>query len=299
MARTFTRSQKAFLFAVAVTIAMAFMPLSWLWWLNDVAKVVTLPITPMGQVGNAASHWLRPPADPHLRPVATERERLLQAQLDELERLYQAAELRARELQEQLEQIQMMQLDDVRVRVRPVIAAITGRNPRDVTAKVQINRGQHYGVEEGVIAAYGGVHLIGRVVDPGPVRSHLLPITNVNSDYIRARVVPQDQPEMSITAAPVIDLGPRGDGTFSADIEHTVSVAVGDIVRLDDRRWPASAQAMVVGFVEHVRPNDTNSLLKQLIVRPRFHAYELANVTLKIEVASSEMETGLGGGGAG
>jgi hypothetical protein len=299
MARTFTRSQKAFFFTVAVTMAMAFMPLNWLWWLNDVAKVVTLPITPVGQVGIATSHWLRPSADPRLRPADTQRERLLQSQLDELERLYQAADLRARELQEQLEQIQMMPLDDARVSIRPIIASITGRNPRNVTAKVQINRGQRFGVEDGAIAAYGGVHLIGRVTEAGAVRSHLLPITNLNSDYIRARVVPRDQPEMSITAAPVIDLAPRGDGAFTADVEHTVSVAVGDIVRLDDRRWPASAQAMVVGFVEQVRPNDSNSLLKSLLIRPRFHANELANVTLKIEVGPGDASGDFGGGGGG
>lgn len=284
MARSLTRPQKAFSLAVALTVALAFMPLTWLWWLNDVAKVVTLPITPVGQVGIMASHWLRPAADPRLRPADTERERLLQAQLDELERLYQAADLRARELQEQLEQIQMMPLDDARVRIRPIIASITGRNPRNITAKVQINRGHDFGVDSGTIAAYGGVHLIGRVVEPGRLRSHLLPITNINSDYIRARVVPRDQPEMTITAAPVIDLTPVGDGTFTADIEHTVSVAVGDIVRLDDRRWPTTAQAMVVGFIHDIRPNDANSLLKTLIVRPRFHANELANVTLKIEL---------------
>src|SRR5690606_27922858 len=111
-------------------------------------------------------------------------------------------------LQEQLEQIQMMPLDDLRVRVRPVIASVTGRDPRNVTAKVQINRGSEYGVEPGTIAGYGGVHLIGRVIEPGRLRSHLLPITNINSDYIRARALPRDQSEMAITSAPVVDLAP-------------------------------------------------------------------------------------------
>lgn len=297
MARTLTRPQKAFFLAVALTVALAFMPIRWLWWLNDVAKVVTLPMTPVAQVGVVTSHWLRPAADPRLRPPNNERERLLLEQLEEFERLYQAAELRARELQEQLEQIQMMPLDDMRSQIRPVIASITGRT-RNATAKVQINRGQRFGVEDGTIAAYGGVHLIGRVTDPGPVRSHLLPITNINSDYIRARAMPRDQPDTTLLAAPVIDLTPRGDGAFTADVEHTVSIAAGDIVRLDDRRWPATAQAMVVGFVEDVRPNDTNSLLKTLIIRPRFHANELATVTLKVEIGPRDAVSDIRGSAA-
>lgn len=241
-------------------------------------------MTPVRQVGVSAGEWLRPPADPRLRAASTERERLLAEQLDEVERLYQAAELRARELQEQLEQIMLMPLDDMRVPFHPVVASITGRNPRSPTAQVELNRGRDFGLQEGTIAAYGGSHLIGRVVGPGQLRSHLLPITNVNSDYIRARVMPRDRLDLPISAAPVIDLEPRGDGSFIADAEHSVPIEVGDMVRLDDRRWPMSAQAMVVGFVDAIRPNDTNSLLQTLIVRPRYHASELAHVTLKVEV---------------
>ncbi len=290
MARTLTRPQKIFVVAVVMTFALAFMPAKWLWWLESVANVVTLPMTPLRQAGVAAGHWLRPAADPRLRPANTDRERLLAEQLDEVERLYHAAELRARELQEQIEQIQLMPLDDLRVPIRPVVASITGRNPRSPTAKVELNRGTRFGLHDGTIAAYGGVHLVGQVVDPGPVRSFLLPTTNINSGFIRARVMPRDQIEMPISAAPVIDLEPRGNGVFAADIEHTVAVSTGDLVRLDDRRWPATAQAMVVGFVHDVRPNDTNSLLKTLIVRPRYHANELATVTLKVEIVDSPNE---------
>jgi len=295
MPRTLNRPQKAFATAIIITIVLALTPIGWLWWLNDVAHVVTLPMTPVRHAGTAARNWLRPAADPRLRPFDSERERQLLEVLEEFERLYQAADLRASELQEQLEQIQQMPLDDVRVPIRPLIATVTGINPRSPSAKVEINRGTRHGLVAGTIAAYGGVHLIGRVVDPGPLRSMLLPITNAGSDLLEARIMPKDRPDMAMSAAPRVQLEPRGDGTFTAEIEHDIPVAEGDLLRLDDVRWPAAAQAMVIGSIESVRPNDTNSLLKNIRVRPRYQASQLYNITLKIEIDSFDDAASRGG----
>lgn len=287
MARMLNRSQKAFVLALLVTIVLAFLPARWLGWTSDIANILSVPLMPFRDLGTSISAWLLPPS-PSTPPrlAGAEQEQILD-ELERMERLYHASELRVKDLEEQLEQLQGVPVDELRTPVTRITARVTARNPRDRAGLIEINRGRRAGVTPGTIAVYGGAHLVGRVIDVGMHNSFLMPAVNPDSELIRAAVLPADDPEMNIRQAPTVLLDPVGDGTFSAEIERTldmtVPVAEGDLVRLADPHWPAAAQATIVGEIESIRSDIGGTLRDRLVVRPRYHAMQLDRVILLIE----------------
>jgi hypothetical protein len=83
---------------------------------------------------------------------------------------------------------------------------------------------------------------------------------------------------------------PTGDGGFTADVDRSVVITEGDIVRLTDPppAWPAAAQAMVVGMVESVQPKQSEPLRNTVAIRPKYQVTQVAKVVLKIEVVTDE-----------
>lgn len=282
MRRSLSRSPKAFFVALAVTMVVSFLPTPWLGWTNDLADIVRVIVRPFGQAGIYVATWLRPQLDPG-EDLPENGEDLI-VSFDSLLQAYRRAQLRIGELEEQLEQLQQAELYSPRTEVRFITAGVTGHNPNRSSDVVELNRGVRYGVREGTVAVYNGVHLIGRVERVSMLASWLLPITSRSSGLIRALVYPKGRPEAPITEAAVIQLEPRGDGTFIADLSREVRVAEGDLVRLADPAWPEAAQAMLLGTVESVRVKDEDLLRHTLVVRPRHQAHHLRYVTLKVEL---------------
>jgi cell shape-determining protein MreC len=149
---------------------------------------------------------------------------------------------------------------------------------------VELNRGSRAGVREGTVAVYNGAHLIGRVERVALLRSHLLPLCSAASGLLRALVLPRDRPEAPLSEAAIIQLEPKGNGTFTAELSRETEVSEGDLVMLADHTWPESAQAMVIGTIESVRVKDDDLLRNELVERCRYQAHELRYVTLKVEL---------------
>ena len=97
----------------------------------------------------------------------------------------------------------------------------------------------------------------------------------------------------ALASAPRVQLVPDGSGGLVGDLDRTVAVSAGDLVRLADPSWPASAQGTIIGFVESVQGKDLQPLLNSITVAPRYHAQRVASMTLMIE----RVEEALGGGG--
>lgn len=292
MSRTLTRPQKAFFLAVVITVVLAFLPARWLGPTSDLAAVVNVPLMPFRHIGKQLQGWLRPPVDAIGRAGDENLEQQLWEERAEFERLYHESQLRITELQDIIQQLQQVPLEELNSGVKPLAASVTGSNPRSRSGIADLNRGQRHGVIPGTIAVYAGVHLIGQVSEVNELSCKLLPITSAAIQPMRARVLPQDQPERPITDAPLVLLESLGDGRFEAEIEHIHPVNAGDVVRLDDDSWPRTAQAMILGLVERVEPKDENRLLNRLIIRPRYQLSQLSHVALKIELTHDQPSEG-------
>ncbi len=286
MARNLSRSPKTFFVAIAVTMVVAFLPTKWLGWTNDLSEIVRLFVQPFGRAGIYVATWLRP--DPYPGQDLPENGEDLILRLSEdnerYKALYRRAQSRIADLEEQLEQLQQAELSSPRTEIRFITAGVTGHNPNRPSDVVELSRGTRFGVREGTVAVYNGVHIIGRVTRVSLFASWLLPVTSRASGLIRALVYPKGRPEATIRDAAVIQLEPQGDGTFIADLSREVKVAEGDLVSLADPAWPEAAQAMLLGTVESVRVKDQDLLRNTLVVRPRHQAHYLRYVTLKVEL---------------
>jgi cell shape-determining protein MreC len=281
MARTLTRSHKAFILAFVVVAVLAFVPARWLAWTNDIAGIVNIPLAPFGDLGTTIAGVLKPPGEVLIRNVDSEQQLL--REFDELDRLYIAAQMRIRELEMQLEEIQQIPMAELTGPVRPLAARVTARDPRSQIANIRINRGSQHGVAPGTIVVHAGVHLIGKVSSVDRLSSTVTPITNPDHGPMRAVVVPGDQSRTELDQAVLISVTPRGDGTFIAEPHPDQPMSVGDIVRLAaSPGWPRSSLGMVIGVIESI--SDEPSLRTRVVITPHYHAHQLANLVLKIEL---------------
>jgi cell shape-determining protein MreC len=285
MARAITTSQKAFALTMLVTLGVAFLPVRWLRWSNDVAGIVNAPLAPFSQLGVLLASWLRPARGPVIdlpesaARIIEERERY--------ESLYHAEQLRVQALEEQLAQLQQVPLENLRVPVRLVLADVIGRSPGAASGVIELKRGSRDGVSPGNVAVYAGVHLVGQVRDVDRLRSLMVPVTSPAIGLVGGAVRPKDRPEAPMRGSQRIHLEAGGDGTLVAHVDREMDVHSGDEIVLVDDGWPAAAQAMVLGVVDAIVPVDETPLRKRVIVRPHYQADELAHVTLKIEVAQA------------
>ncbi|MDY7108997.1 MAG: hypothetical protein SYC29_10220 [Planctomycetota bacterium] len=289
MPRPRASSQLALPLTLVATLAMSLLPAGWrLPWQSDLAGIVHVFIMPFSHAGNALGGWLRPAPGPADGMARDERdlEAVLAQIIEDRDRARaESHRLRQRlaELEEQFRQLQQIP-PETRARAGgSVVAYIAARNPNSPLGVVQLKlpSGAAEEINPNTIAVYAGVHLLGRIVDE-PARSAcaLLPLANAATGAIRARVVPRDRPLGSGTLALV---EPRGDGTFTGDVDREAVAHEGDIVRLDDRRWPATAQGMILGKVAAVKPNDREPLRETITVRPVYQVRQVASVTLIIE----------------
>lgn len=282
-----SRTPPAFIIAVFITFVLSLFPTRWLGWVGDVSSIVRLPVAPLGDLGNSAAHWMRPPAERHaeLDPTARELVTTLEEQRDRYERLYHAAVSHATELEQQLQELQQVPVESLNIPVTLLRAQITTRHPNQPNGPVQLNRGSRHGVERGAIAVYQGVHMVGRVADISNVSCSLHPMTHSATGLIRAAIFTTGGEREDATAADAarVALRATGDGEFIGDVSQDYPVQVGDTARLFDSAWPASAQAMIIGSVIDVRTKDRQPLRNEIVVQPRFTVSQLAVVTLIIE----------------
>ena len=289
MLRPRVRLHFALPLTLVVTLALALLPASWrLPWQGDLARLVHVFLMPFSHAGNALGGWLRPApsAGDALVPPEGGLEQLLEQIIEDRDRAraeYHRQRQRAEELEEQLRQLQQIPPETLRTASSSVIAHIAARHPLSPlgVAELKVQRGAEVEISPGTIAVYAGVHLLGRVVgEPSGATCSLLPIANPDTGSIRGRVFPRDDP---LGPGTLTLIEPTGRGTFTANVDRESILHEGDVLRLDDRRWPPTAQGMVLGEVVSVQANDEEPLRETIIIRPVYQVQQVASVTLIIE----------------
>ena len=82
---------------------------------------------------------------------------------------------------------------------------------------------------------------------------------------------------------------PTGTGTFTADVDRSVVLGEGDVVRLSDLSWADTAQAMVIGEIASIEVNDREPLRNTITVVPRYQVQYVSYVTLIIPKITDEV----------
>jgi len=302
MSRHGAHPQLALLVTLAATVAIAFLPHHLRFgWQSDLARIVHVPMRPLTHPLNLVRGWLRPAArHPELEGVPAGAEQVVGRLLEErdvAQRGERAAMQRVRELEEQLAELQRLPAEVFRTARTPVIAhvvRVATAGPLPGVVEVAVPRRAESIIQPGSIAVTGGVHLLGRA-EAGAVggRCRLIPVVHPASGFILARVAPADRPEIGIALQlePMGVAGFRsaagGDaqeiGGFAGDIERRAGVAIGDVVRLEDPAWPATAQQMILGRVVAIEDKRDQPLRQRAIIRPFWNLAEMAYVTLITE----------------
>lgn len=298
MPRMLISSRWAFPVAMVLTIAAALLPTRWLGWTRLPAEVVSMFLGPFGHVANEAGTRLRPPPRQAIDFDGSQDQYIhhLQQERDEFERLFLAEQDKVIRLREELEDIEKIGRDAFHAPLRPITANIVIRTPREPLDPVVLSRGSDHGVTPGTIAVVDGVNLIGRVMqDVTSMQSRLLPLASPQTPPFRVTIHSKDRTgDGQVAASRAWQAFPAGDGNFTADVDRSVVIAEGDIVRLADPApaWPDSAQAMVVGVVQSVQTKPSEPLRNTIVIRPKYQVTQVAKVILKIEEAPIENESG-------
>lgn len=269
---------------VAALVVLSFLPPRFLLpvsWLGDLLAVLAAPVSqPMRLVGG----WLAPSAAGKAEP---EELALLRRQLEEYQTLYERMRERNNDLLRQMEQLRLMVELNPAVSTRHLNAPVIGGTSDPANALLQIRAGRAQGVSRNDVVAVEGVQLLGRVERAGERTSWILPITARASGYIEGKVMIADGEGFSCK------LQPTGDGTLVGDVgdvgaRGTQSIQPGQIVRLLDRQWPASAQMLVLGRVETVEPAPDSPLRPVITVRPTVTLERVTEVIVRITPSAEE-----------
>jgi cell shape-determining protein MreC len=290
--------------AVVVTLALALSPAGFFGLTGVMAEVFEVAMTPFTFVGNMAGQAMRaaPPSPNGQVDVEGDRVAHFQNEMVEFERLYRAEREKVLTLQRQVNDLQRIPNDMLDGRqVTKLLARVGMRAALDPLGPVTLHRGSRHGVSAGTIAVYDAVHLIGQVVEVSPFQSTLLPLANSKTPLIDARIFARDRTKTTEGSGIIIQLQARGDGTFAGPADRLHVIHPGDEVVLMSPAWPASAQAMHVGIVHSVTPDDMQPLRNIVIVKPAYQISQVAEVVLKIEsdtmteTASAESDKGNAG----
>ncbi len=288
--RTISRSHIVFPGVIVLTVILSLLPTSAVKWVGVPAELMGFVMAPGRLLGSWVGEALRPPPS-QISDVADDPEmRDLQLEAETFAQLYRKAELRVQELQEQLEQLQRVPVEALNTPISLMSAAIISRNPNQLHGPMELRGGSLSGISTNSFAVYGGVHLIGRVINVSRFSCWLQPITGAKpgqAGYIRAAVFHQDQQASGSSGVHRVQLQPQDDGTFIGDAETIWALASGDLVVLDDPSWPGAAQGMIIGSITSIQVKDEAPLRQVIYVTPRYSAFQLHRVTLLNEDEST------------
>lgn len=288
MIRLNLSSGRALGLAIGLTGVVSLLPARLLGWTRVPAEIVALPVQPLADGGIRLSRWLRP-----LEGEAGESEavRTLIADLETTRALLHAERLRSEGLLAEIEALREARAFRPGVEMTPLYVRVVGQGPDRGQGPVRLGAGSVHGVEPGAIAVYRGGHLLGRVApEVERLSSRLVPLTDPSSGLVEARVLPASDPLRALAGAPRLQLLPDGHGALAGDLDRNVAVERGDEVRLADPLWPDSAQGLIIGVVEDMRPKDLQPLLQLITVRPRYQAQRVSAVTLVVEQSAAAGE---------
>ena len=290
MLRVFRTQRHVFGGVLALTAILGLMPAKWphTQWVGSAGDLVRIFTRPIEHAGSAVVHWLRP-----VKGTYDELPRDLQEQFHQIEVDRDTAITRIRQLERELEDLreineQLLIAGAGSAQAELIIAPITGASNSPSLQTVDVKVAANVEVPTGAVAVYNGVHLIGRVTSVGRFSCEVSALTDPASGLLTARILPRGRTDSNLDDAPPIQLQPTGDGRFVGDARADDPIAIDDEVRLDDLRWPATAQMMIIGFIESIDEKPEQPLRRSVVVRPRHQLNELPHVILKIPIGLGE-----------
>ncbi|MFO0873223.1 MAG: rod shape-determining protein MreC [Phycisphaerales bacterium] len=281
MARSAHQSGRWLIASSIGLLTLSLLPARWLWWLNDIAAIVNLPLAPLADVSNDLRTWLRRGDDP--LAGSSELEQTLVADRDRYRALWNDERLRNEELVRQLDDVRLAEQLDEGAMFDPVRADVVGRGPDSLRGAVRLNIGTRSGVAPGDVAVFRGAHLVGRVADdPDALSCLLVSTTDPSVGRIHAAVAPDPEPADPRPATIPLLLTPVGDGTFVADAGRDARIRIGDEVVCADPSWKSTARGMIIGVVDSIDRRDDQPLRNRLRIKPIYEAQRLATVIVKV-----------------
>ncbi|MFG0244312.1 MAG: rod shape-determining protein MreC [Phycisphaerales bacterium JB054] len=266
--------------ALLLLAVISFLPYRWLRpnvWVGDLIVLVSAPVAqPLRAVGG----WLAPARSGSAEPAEIAQ---LLRQVEEYKTLYLRALSRNDDLLRQMEQLRLMVELNPSVSTRLLYAPVIGAGSDPANAQLLIRAGSRQGVHVNDVVAVEGVQLFGAVIDAAHRTSWIRPITARSQGYIQGLVMIEDGRSVTCSLQPVGDGTLRGDAAYDPqDPDAATRIAVGQVVRLDDGEWPASAQMLVLGMVEAVEPAPDSPLRPVVIVRPTVALDRVTEVIVRV-----------------
>ncbi|MDZ4830791.1 MAG: hypothetical protein SGJ09_11420 [Phycisphaerae bacterium] len=266
--------------SLLTALLLSLLPTRWLLgWTNEIGGLVRFPLVPFQHVAEGLRTWLRPMPDP--RGSMPTEIRALDEQLERARTYYRRLELERDDLQQRIALLERTKPKGVagehsRVIYATIVAthAPSGRSVGSLLANV----GERQAVVAGMVAAWDGDIVVGRVVDaPGRLSSLIAPVTALSG--VEVRLFPVGR-ELDAALAPGGVLKAMPDGSWTTDLTQSSEVAEGWIARVADERWPLASRMMRIGVVERVNARDDAPLVKRLTIRPLVDPFRVPHVVL-------------------
>lgn len=254
--------------AMPITIVLLFVlsifPVRWLGWTDWFAAQVRVAIVPITHPLTIAIDAIVPTRISN--PEASARERMIGSELERVRlELLQTRQENAR-LSQLIEQYSRGAAITPELNVKQVTRPRVG----NLSGDLLLIRNGTAEVVQGTVVVADAVQLIGRVSRVDGKTSIVLPITAPGAQPLMGTVLLSDDGQQQARCF----LKPTGDGTLRGEVAHpstsgTLSIQVGQEVRLQDSQWPTSAQMLLIGLIERVENNPDQPLRPRIIVRPQ------------------------------
>lgn len=272
--------------AVALLLVASALPAGFLVPVGWFRELVSMLVAPVAQPMRVVGGWVSPAG-----PGAAEPEEIaqLRQEIEHYRTLYEQMRERKDDLHRQMEQMRLMISLNPSVSTRLLYAPVIGGSSDPASAQLLIRAGRSQGVNRNDVVAVEGVQLFGRVKQADGRTSWILPTTAKASGRVRGKVMIADGEGLECL------LAPAGDGTLVGDVAYEAgeqgpagTVTPGQVVRLFDAEWPASAQMLVLGDVESVQPAPDSPLRSVIVVRPRVALERVTEVIVRITPTDGE-----------
>jgi hypothetical protein len=179
--------------------------------------------------------------------------------------------------------------------VDPVPAPVIGAAADISSRSLLVRAGRRERVESKSVAVVRGVHLVGHVGRVEDRTCVVLPITDPAAGMISGRIMLEDS-----TPGPLCLLEPDGRGRLRGPVQddptlrdpvtaQAAEIGQGQIVRLEDRKWPQSAQMLVIGRVVGIEPLPNQPLRKIVTVEPVEPIERVSEVTIRVPISGADV----------
>jgi len=251
-------------------------------WTGDLARLVSVPLAPVGHLGVFLRTRVRPeqaafdPRSPET--LALERE------LRQFRTLYEQARLENERLERSVSALAAVRARLEGAGQRLAEASIVGVDASRRDGAARINAGARHGLRPGSAALVSGDILVGVVAqDVGALSASVIPATKLPSLGVRLYPAQGSDPSSPLSSYPGAMLKPTARGTWTADVATAQPLSIGMVARLADDRFGRTALGARVGTVVAIEPVEKAPLARRVEIAPLGSLAEHSTVILVVE----------------